>query len=64
MNQEVDEQLEDLRRRVIERITNVFTSKPTWSAMPFVDIQTHNSIEQAVNDEFEKHKSNTTRVSN
>lgn len=51
-----EQQLDMLRRRIIERVTSVFTSRPTWSAMPLIDHGTYTSIEQAINDEFDKHQ--------
>jgi len=56
MRDMTEQQLDMLRRKIIERVTSVFTSRPTWSAMPFVDHGTYSSIEQAINDEFDKHQ--------
>jgi len=52
----IEEQLEYMRRRIVDRVTDVFTSKPTWSRMPFVDHETFSSIEQVINEEFDRHK--------
>lgn len=60
MSKETDRQLEGLKHRILDRITNVFTSKPTWSAMPFMDHDTYMSIEQAINEEFDKIKKETS----
>lgn len=48
-------ELSALRQTIIDRVTSVFTNRPTWSKMPFVDHDTYMSIEQVINEEFDKH---------
>jgi len=56
VNYPTNQKLDMLRRKIIDRVISVFTSRPTWAAQPFVDHDTYISIEQAINDEFDKHQ--------
>ena len=52
---------ETLKDALINRINDVFSSRPTWSRMPTLEHETIQSIQQVVDEEVRKFENETTR---
>lgn len=55
---------DSLKSMLMSRINDVFTSRPTWSRMPMLESEMLLSIQQVVDDEIERFKTNNERNTN
>ena len=52
---------ETLKDALINRINDVFSSRPTWSHLPTLEHETVQSIQQIIDEEIRKFENETTR---